>query len=104
MRKVFRLVGIAMLLAVIVAVGYGITHTRQVLDYIALYNYSPPSEVVVLANKTTMEDEVKNVFYVNRPELQNKSEFSSSCNKQEETIVLGCFIENTGIFFTRCKR
>jgi len=80
---------------------YGLTHTRDVLDYLALYNYEPPAQIVKLADETSMNDKTRKVFYVNRPDLQDKSSFKNSCVKQEETIVLGCYVENTGIFLLK---
>lgn len=101
MNKFLRYFTIILSVVILSASVYGVTHTRQILDYVALYNYSPPAEVVKLADETTMNDTTRRVFYVNRPELQDKTEFKNSCVRQEETIVLGCYVENTGIFLLK---
>lgn len=98
MKNAFRILGITLSIAVIAAAGYGITHTQQIFDWVALRNYDPPAEVVKLADETTMDDATRNVFYVNHPALQDKTNFKNSCTKQEQTIVLGCYVQNTGIF------
>lgn len=98
MKKFFKIFNIAMLVVLLGLIAYGATHTRQILDYFALRGYNPSSRVVELADKTTMGESTRNVFYVNHPKLQNKQEFRASCTQQEETIVLGCFIENKGIY------
>lgn len=98
MKKFLRVFSVAIALVVLAGSLYGITHTRQVLDYAALFNYDPPSEIVKLADAASMQDETRRVFYVNQPALQDKAAFKNSCVKQEETIVLGCYVENRGIF------
>ena len=98
MKKFFKGLSVLTLVAVIGASIYSVTHTRQIMDWYALLDYEAPAAIASLADDTTMNDETRNVFYVNHPELQNKQQFQSSCIKQEETIVLGCYVENTGIF------
>lgn len=98
MKNFVRIFGITLSIATISAVGYGLTHTRDILDWLALRNYSPSARVVELADVTAMNAKTRKVFYVNKPDLQNKSTFKNSCTKQEETIVLGCYIQNTGIY------
>ncbi len=67
-------------------------------DWWALRNYQPPTAVVALADETTMNTDSRRVFYVNRPQIQDKAAFYASCNENEQTIVLGCYIERKGIF------
>ncbi len=98
MKKSFKFFNIGLLLVLLGLSIYVVTHTRQILDYVALRDYNPPSKIVELANKATMTDKTRDVFYVNHPQLQTKQEFKNSCKNQEETIVLGCFINNKGIF------
>ena len=66
---------------------------QAIYDYSRLYNYDPPAEVVALADVTTMTDRSRRIFYVNRPQLQDKDAFNQSCpdNGGEQTIVLGCY-------------
>lgn len=77
---------------------YGILNQRDILDWFALRSYDPPSRIVVLADETTMNDHARKVFYVNKPALQDKPTFRSSCTSTEQSIVLGCFVESKGIF------
>lgn len=98
MKKFLRYFNVVLLFVLVGALIYGATNSRQILDYIALRNYDAPTKVVELANSTTMNDKTRNVFYVNKPRLQNKQEFKNSCTEQEQTIVLGCYINNQGIY------
>jgi predicted nucleic acid-binding Zn-ribbon protein len=82
---------------------YGIAHRQQLLDYLALRNYSPSERVIQIADDTTMKDTSKRVFYINHPELSNKQQFRQNCPSGEQSIVLGCYIQRTGIFILDVK-
>lgn len=92
------------LASIIVSVGviagsvYGVLHARDILDWAILRNYNPPAQVVQLADQTTMTDTARRVFYVNKPDIQDKANFKGSCSQAEQTIVLGCYVENKGIY------
>ena len=98
MKRSSRIASVLLLLSVLIVVGYGLLNVRGILDYVALRNYSPPQEVSALADNTTMSEQTRRVFYVNHPRLQQKPEFAKSCTQQEETIVLGCYVQNDGIY------
>lgn len=67
------------LASIIVSVGviagsiYGVLHARDILDWAILRNYNPPAQVVQLADQTTMTDTARRVFYVNKPDIQDKA-------------------------------
>ncbi|MDB5181705.1 MAG: hypothetical protein JWP13_468 [Candidatus Saccharibacteria bacterium] len=78
---------------------------QSVIDYVRLYNYQPPAEVSALAEQTTMTDTAKRYFYVNHPEVADRSTFNTECNSRgEHTIVLGCYHSvNRGIYLFDVK-
>lgn len=92
------------LVLVVVLVGLLIAsvNAQSIRDWLALRNYQPSARVIKLADETTMTDETRKVFYVNHPDLNNKSVFNDNCRKDErtneESIVLGCYVSNRGIF------
>lgn len=98
MTRIARIVTVVVSLAVLAGSIYGITHRQQILDYLALRNYTPSQRIVQLADETTMQDETRRVFYINHPELNNKTQFRQNCPATEQSIVLGCYIENNGIY------
>ncbi len=79
-------------LAVIVA------NMQAVSDWWMLHSYTPDQRVVQLADETTMKSDTRRVFYINHPQLDDKSEFNGHCRTVEQTIVLGCFIDHDGIY------
>ncbi len=66
-----------------------------------LRNYTPPAEIAQLADKTTMTDSSRRLFYVYKPQLEDKAAFNDHCSGTEQTIVLGCYIQHQGIYLYR---
>ena len=71
---------------------------QNIYDWYRLRGYEAPAEIASLADQTTMVGYARKVFYVARPELQDKSDFSKNCTIVEKTIVLGCYRSGLGIF------
>lgn len=71
---------------------------NNIYDWYELYNYKPSDKIIALATDTTMQPSMRRLFYVNRPEIDDKNAFNSRCRSDEETIVLGCYISRQGIF------
>ena len=79
------------------------TNLQEISDWLKLRNYQPPARIVKLADDTTMKDPTRRVFYVNHPELDNKVEFNEHCRQTEQSIILGCYIHNRGIYLLDVK-
>lgn len=67
-------------------------------DWIKLRGYSPPADVTSLADETTMNSGMRHLFYVYHPDLEDKATFNAHCRGDEQTIVLGCYINGRGIY------
>lgn len=74
------------------------TKRWDIYDTWRLRGYQAPAAISQLATQTTMNDRTRRLFYVYHPELSSKDSFNSRCNSAEQTIVLGCYIPNTGIY------
>lgn len=75
-----------------VAGGFWVNANRTVItDYLALRNYDPPGYVVDFADRTDMSDYGRKVFYVSKPQLEDKDQFNQDCRFPERSIVLGCY-------------
>ncbi len=70
---------------------------EDIYDWWVLRNYTPPQEVETLANETTMTTHARRIFYVNRPDIAQASQFNQACS-QETSIVIGCYIPGKGIY------
>lgn len=93
-----RLLGWLPTLLITVGGVLAIWQRQNIIDWWRLRSYQPPDRIVALAEATTMTDYGRKLFYVNHPELNDKTTFSGHCKITEETIVLGCYIQNKGIF------
>ncbi|NBU33594.1 hypothetical protein EB118_02265 [bacterium] len=72
---------------------------QNLYDWWTLRSYTPPAEVVSLADKTTMTDNARKIFYVAKPQVQSqKDNFRQACQSAEKTIVLGCYKTIGGIY------
>lgn len=71
---------------------------QNLYDAWRLHDYQAPTSVVQLADETTMNPATRRVFYVQHPELDDRSTFSGHCGGNEQTIVLGCYIAFKGIY------
>lgn len=93
-------VGLLVALMIILVITLGIWVKRQDLyDWSRLRNYTPPNDIAQLAFDTTMTNDARDLFYVYHPELNDRATFSHNCSGfGEQTIVLGCYISNTGIY------
>ncbi|MCA9348752.1 hypothetical protein KC878_01245, partial [Candidatus Saccharibacteria bacterium] len=63
----------------------------QIGDWYRLRGYQPGSEIVDLADKASLNDYGRKLFYVNHPELLTADEFNLHCPEKEKSVVLGCY-------------
>jgi hypothetical protein len=84
-------------------VGLGLTllaflvviNKQSILDLIAYYQYTPTSEVVSIARRTTMNDKGRFYFYASKPVIEKTQAFNKVCDRKEATsAILGCYTED----------
>lgn len=82
-------VSLLLLLAVLATVYF---KQQAVTDWFRLYGYSPTSTVEALATDDSFTASARHLFFINRPVIQAKEQFTNNCaQQQEQTIVLGCY-------------
>src|SRR4051812_47277477 len=85
-----RYLAVPILFIAVFALAIG--NLQAISDYIKLRDYSAPVPVVQLADQTTMTADARHVFYVNHPQVAERSTFNGACNASgEHTIILGCY-------------
>jgi hypothetical protein len=69
------------------------THGQQWVDFWRYRFYSPPAEVIAIADKTDMTNEARYIFYVSDPVVEASNDFNLHCSglEHEQTAVLGCY-------------
>jgi hypothetical protein len=85
-------------IAIVAAAALAWFNQDAIFDAWRLRSYTPPAEVTKLADATTMDAKARRLFYVYRPQLEDKSSFNQHCTHTEQTIVLGCYVEHQGIY------
>lgn len=87
------------LLAGVVALPFVVFwQQRNISDWWRLRDYVPPARIVELADNTQMTDEGRKLFYLHKPELNDRDAFNRNCKGFEQTIVLGCYVTNQAIY------
>lgn len=88
LKRLLIVLGIPVLFAVAI-ISFG----PAAREWYVLRNYKPPAEVKSLADQTKMTEKARRLFYLNKPEVQDRSQFNASCEGAggEQTIVLGCY-------------
>src|SRR3990167_5207236 len=93
-----RIVSFVLTIALIGAIFGAWSYRTDIYDNWRLRGYTPPAEIARLADVTTMNDKSRKLFYVYRPSLDDKAAFNTNCTNAEQTIVLGCYVQNDGIY------
>jgi len=86
------------LLIPVVLAGVLFWQRMALFDAWRLRNYTPPTDIVALADSTTMEDNARRLFYVYHPAVLDKTLFNMYCRDDEHSIVLGCYRSGKGIY------
>lgn len=71
---------------------------QNILDWWMLRSYDPPISVVQLATQADMTPLARKVFYLQKPQIQEKDAFYISCEENDTTIVLGCYKPRDAIY------
>lgn len=64
---------------------------QAVSDWFRLYGYEPTGVISKLATDDMMTPAAEHLYYINRPEIVAKADFSGKCTTIEQTIILGCY-------------
>lgn len=69
-------------------------------DWLATRGYHAPSDIQQMADDTSMTPYAKRLFYVNKPQVEDRDAFNKECsNDSDQVSVLGCYTGNRqGIF------
>lgn len=98
MRRSFKPLRLFVSLAILGSLIFAVFNWQNIYDWQRLRDWEPSAKVAQLATDTTMDSKTKRIFYVQHPELNDKTTFNKNCTKSEQTIVLGCYINRQGIF------
>ncbi len=93
LRRFRHIAGLTIFFALVGVGGWILAHPYAIPDWLRLRGYTPPRVVNDLAGDTTMTDTARHLFFINRPQVENKTTFAKACPQaSEQTIVIGCYI------------
>lgn len=98
LQRLGRAIRILCMVAVLAGLGGVLLHQQDILDWWKLRGYQPPAAITALATSDTMTDRAQHLFYVNTPLIQDKATFYGNCANPDHASVLGCYIQNKGIY------
>lgn len=93
-----RVISVLFATICVVIIPVAFWQRQNVYDWWRLYNYDPPSYIEEIANNAKLNDYGRKLFYVHKPELNDRNAFNQNCPSQEQTIVLGCYISHKSIY------
>ena len=85
-------IGALLVAALGVSATWVLTHPQRVTDQFTVWNYSADSTIEGYADRSTMTDEGRFLFFASRPEVAPAGEFDEHCSSQLEGVgILGCY-------------
>ncbi|MGO3701903.1 MAG: hypothetical protein ACTJG2_01785 [Candidatus Saccharimonadales bacterium] len=80
------------LVVVLAIAGWVFWQRQYLLDQIQVWQFTPSEEVSALADRTTMNDRGRFLYYVAHPSLETSETFNTHCERQEgSSPILGCY-------------
>lgn len=65
---------------------------QRVTDQITVWQFEPSTPIAAYADRSTMTDEGRFLFYASRPSIEAGDAFDEQCASQEEEVgILGCY-------------
>ena len=91
-RLVARIIGALVVVAVAAFGIWMLTHPQRVSDQFAVWQYEPDAAVTRYAERSTMTDEGRFLFYASHPAIAAGDDFAVNCSSQLEDVgILGCY-------------
>jgi len=86
------IIGGLVVVALAVSGTWVLTHPQRVTDQFTVWNFSADATIQGYADRSTMTDEGRFLFYASRPEVSPDDEFDGHCASQLEGVgILGCY-------------
>lgn len=72
-----------------------VANRQYIVDQITVWEYQPTSEIASLAERASLNDNGKFLFYASQPKLDGTQDFNAECERTETvTSILGCYNDN----------
>ena len=90
----------SLILALCAVLAWALFNITTLKDWYVLATYHPPTVITQLAVEDGMTNYARRLFYVNKPQIENKSVFATNCTSSDVSAhVIGCYHSgDNGIF------
>jgi len=86
---------VAALILIVISIGatlFLLLNRQAIIDHVSVWQYRPSTAISSFAERTTMSDEGKFLFFASRPSLEGTQVFNDKCSRTEKsTAILGCY-------------
>ncbi|MGV8895664.1 MAG: hypothetical protein ACOH10_05510 [Rhodoglobus sp.] len=92
-----RIIAAALGAILVIALGaagvWVLTHQQRVSDQFTVWQFEPTATLAAYADRVTMTDEGRFLFYASRPSIESTSSFDRHCASHLEDVgILGCYV------------
>ncbi len=95
-RPALLILGVVLNVALLVAIGWLVTHRERVIDQFTVWNYTPPAAIAEYATRADLTDEGRFLLYASRPSISTGQAFDNACASRQEGVgILGCYLPAT---------
>lgn len=86
---------IASLVVVLLSVAvtlFLVLNRQQIVDQVYAWQYTPPAAITAIADRTSMSDNGRFLFYASHPSIEESQVFNDKCARIERSAaILGCY-------------
>lgn len=87
--------GLIFSLLLLFATFWVVANKQYIADVISYVRYTPTSDIAAMADRATMTEKGRFMFYVTHPSVDEKDAFNQECtNKETGVAILGCYSAN----------
>lgn len=87
--------GLIFSVLLLLASFWAVVNKQYIADLISYVRYTPTAEIAAIAERSTMTEKGRFMFYVTHPRVDGKDAFNKECaNKESGVAILGCYSAN----------
>ncbi len=95
-------IALALILNVAAILGtvWVLAHQQRLIDQVAVWQFAPSLPLVTYADRSTMTEEGRFLFFASRPEIAGEGQFDDICSSRLEDVgILGCYLPSERTIF-----
>lgn len=95
-RRTARIaVASVLVVAILIAGLWALTHVQRIKDQIAVFTFTPSTQLEGYADRATLTGEGRFLFFASRPVVETGAAFNDVCAAQREDVgILGCYLHS----------